>query len=127
MATFWEIAVHSVYRIFCLYFGLFVILVISHFGFDGGTLVLIASVPGLLLCILFSYLPENVMSRWADFFLDGKNKLGAYKTGSADLVDTQAYLKFIVDFETTKRSFVTSHFLLYEFEMQFYKPSIFTE
>ena len=68
MATFWERAAHSVYLMFSLYFGLFVILVISHFGFDGWTLVLIASVPGLLLCMLFSYLPVNVMSRWAEFF-----------------------------------------------------------
>ena len=42
MATSWEKAAHSVYS---LYFGI-VILVISHFGFEGGTLVLIASVLG---------------------------------------------------------------------------------
>ena len=46
MATFWERAPHSVYRVFSLYFDFFVILVISHFGFEGGTLVLLASVPG---------------------------------------------------------------------------------
>ena len=39
--TFWERAAHSVYRMLTLY-----ILVISHFGFEGGTLVMIASIPG---------------------------------------------------------------------------------
>ena len=43
VATFWERAAHLVNRMFSLYF---VILVISHFGFEGGTLVLIASAPG---------------------------------------------------------------------------------
>ena len=43
MATFRERAAHSVYRIsLCI----FVILVISHFGFEDETLVLIASVLG---------------------------------------------------------------------------------
>ena len=50
MATFWERAAHSVYRMFSLYFDI-VIVVISHFGFEGGTLVLIASVPGHCLSI----------------------------------------------------------------------------
>ena len=45
MATFWERAAHPVYHMFSLYIDI-VILVISHFGFEGGTLVLIASVPG---------------------------------------------------------------------------------
>ena len=45
MATFWGRADRSVYHIFSLYFDI-VILVISYFGFDGGTLVLIAPVPG---------------------------------------------------------------------------------
>ena len=44
MATFWERATHSVYRMFSMYFDI-VILVISHFGFKGGTLVLIALIP----------------------------------------------------------------------------------
>ena len=45
MVTIWEIAAHSVYHMFSLYFGI-VISVISHFIFWGGALVLIASVPG---------------------------------------------------------------------------------
>ena len=45
MVTFWERDAHSVYRMYSLYFNI-VILVISHFGFEGGTLVLIAPVPG---------------------------------------------------------------------------------
>ena len=45
MAPFTERAAHSVYRMFYLYFD-DVILVISHFGFEGGTFVLVASVPG---------------------------------------------------------------------------------
>ena len=48
MATFWERAAHSVYHLFSLYF-----IVISHFGFEGRTLVLIASVPGLCLSFTF--------------------------------------------------------------------------
>ena len=44
MATFWERDAHSVYSMFSLYFDI-VILVISHFGFEGVTLVLITSVP----------------------------------------------------------------------------------
>ena len=45
MATFWERATHSVHRMFFLLF-LFVALVVSHYGFEDMTLVLIASVPG---------------------------------------------------------------------------------
>ena len=49
------IAAHSVYHMFSLYIVcIFVILVVSHFGFEGGTLVLIASVPDYCLpfCLL---------------------------------------------------------------------------
>ena len=52
MATFLERAARSVYRMFSLYFDI-VILVISHFDFEGGTLVLIASVPGHCLSLTF--------------------------------------------------------------------------
>ena len=52
MATFWETAAHSVYRTFSLYFDI-VILVISHFGFEGGTLILVAPVPGHFLSFCF--------------------------------------------------------------------------
>ena len=45
MATFWERAANSVYRMFSR-LCLFVALVVSHFGFEGRTWVLIASVPG---------------------------------------------------------------------------------
>ena len=43
MATFWNIAAHSIYRLLSL-LCLFVALVVSHFGFEGRTLVLIVSV-----------------------------------------------------------------------------------
>ena len=46
-----EIAAHSVYHMFSLYFD-YVILVISRFGFEDWSWVLIASVPDL--CILFT-------------------------------------------------------------------------
>ena len=49
--NFWERAAHSADRMLFL-FCLFVILVISRFGFEGCIWVLIASVP--VLCILFS-------------------------------------------------------------------------
>ena len=52
MASFWERTAHSVYYMFSLYFNN-VILVISHFGFGGGTLVLIASVLGH--CVHFTF------------------------------------------------------------------------
>ena len=52
MATFLERAVHSVNHMFSL-LCLFVTLVASHFGFEGRTLVLIASSPGH--CLTFIY------------------------------------------------------------------------
>ena len=58
MAAFQEKALHSVYCMFSLYFDI-VILVISHFGFEGGTLVLIASVPGHWLSLTFSVIFFN--------------------------------------------------------------------
>ena len=45
MATVWEGAAYSVYRYVLFAYSLIVILVISHFGFEGRTLVLIVSVP----------------------------------------------------------------------------------
>ena len=48
MATFWERAAHLVNRRFSL-LCLFVGLVVSDFGYEGMTLVLIASVPGYCL------------------------------------------------------------------------------
>ena len=58
MATVWERAAHSVYRMFSLYLDfivfVFVILVVSHFGFEGRTLVPFASVSGHCLSFTFS-------------------------------------------------------------------------
>ena len=54
MATFWEIAAHSVKHMFSLLCP-FVVLVVSHLGFNDGNSVLIAPVPGHcfnLTCIL---------------------------------------------------------------------------
>ena len=48
MATFWEGAANSVYRMFSGF------LLISHSGFEGGTFVLIASVPDHCLSFTFS-------------------------------------------------------------------------
>ena len=53
MATFWERTTHSVNHMFSL-LCLFVSLVVSHFGFEGRTLDLIASVPGH--CLPFNFL-----------------------------------------------------------------------
>ena len=54
MATFWERAAHSLNRAFSsLRVCLFVDLVVFHFGFEGRTLVLIASVPGH--CLPFTF------------------------------------------------------------------------
>ena len=52
MATFWERAAHSSNRIFSL-LCLFVALVVSHFGFEGRTFVLIASVH--VHCLPFTF------------------------------------------------------------------------
>ena len=52
MATFWEIAAHSVDQCSLFIFTI-VILVISRFGFEGWIRVLIASVPDI--CILFTF------------------------------------------------------------------------
>ena len=52
MATFWKRAVHSVNHVFSL-LCLCVALIVSHFGFEGKTLVLIASVPGHCYFLLF--------------------------------------------------------------------------
>ena len=46
MATFWEIAAHSVNHMFPL-LCLFVVLVVSHVGFEDGNMFLIAPVPGV--------------------------------------------------------------------------------
>ena len=53
MAQFWQRTAHSVYHMFSLYFGFIVILVITHFGFEGGTLLLIAAFPVNCLCFTF--------------------------------------------------------------------------
>ena len=56
MPTFWEIAAHSVDSVnhmFSLYFDHYLILVISRFGLECWSWVLIASVPAL--CILFTF------------------------------------------------------------------------
>ena len=54
MATFLEIAAHSVDHNYVLFvFCLFVILVISRFGFEGWIWFLIASVPDF--CIIFTF------------------------------------------------------------------------
>ena len=52
MGTFWEKAAHSVNRMFSL-LCLFVALIVSHFLFESGTLVLIASAPGH--CLPFTF------------------------------------------------------------------------
>ena len=60
MATFLERDAHFVYRMLSLYFDI-IILVIYHFGFAGGTLVLIASVPDHCISCTFykAYLNDD--------------------------------------------------------------------
>ena len=58
MATFWEIAAHSVGHMFSLYLDYIVILVISRFGFRDWIWVLIASVPDL--SIHFKVFSDNL-------------------------------------------------------------------
>ena len=58
MTTFWEIAAHSVSHLFSLYLVLFVILVISHLGFEGGICHLIALVP--VHCFLITFTNDTI-------------------------------------------------------------------
>ena len=53
MATFSERAAQSFYRTLSLYFLTYCNVSYSPFGFEGGTLVLIASVPGR--CLYFTF------------------------------------------------------------------------
>ena len=55
MATFLERAAPSVYNLCSLCIWFIAILVISHFGFESGTSVLIASVPGHCLSFTFYF------------------------------------------------------------------------
>ena len=59
MATFWERAALSVNRMFSL-LCLFSALIVSDFGFEGRTLVLIASVPGQCFGIPFTFYRETL-------------------------------------------------------------------
>ena len=56
VATFLEIAAHSVDHMFSLYFD-YLFLVISRFGYESWIWVLIASVPDL--CIDFAFIQES--------------------------------------------------------------------
>ena len=73
MGTFWERAAHSVYRMFSLYFDI-VILVISHFGVEGGTLV--------GLCLSFTFYINGIeltltflqqIQLWSSMYVYGEN------------------------------------------------------
>ena len=61
MATFRERAAHSVDRYVFFVFRLFVVLVVSRFGFEGGILILNAPVPGH--CILVTSIVHKEVSR----------------------------------------------------------------
>ena len=61
MATVLEIAAHSVDHMFSFVFRLFVI-VISHSGFEGWIWVLIVSVPGICILLIFTYLTAPQLS-----------------------------------------------------------------
>ena len=58
MATFWESAAHLVNRVFSLA-CLLAALVVSHFSFEGGTLVLVVSVPDY--CLTFTFCIAKVV------------------------------------------------------------------
>ena len=79
MTTFWERAAHSVNHVFSLV-CLLVALVVSHFNFKGGTLVLVVSVPDhcltftfciakVVVVITFIYLLHRLVMREIDYFL----------------------------------------------------------
>ena len=58
MATFWEIAAHSVSNLFSLYFVYLEYLFISRFGFKSGICLLIAPVPVHCFSITFTILAQ---------------------------------------------------------------------
>ena len=60
MTTFWEIATHSVGHLFSLYCCLFVILVISHLGFERGVFHLISPVSVHCFLITFNKLVSDL-------------------------------------------------------------------
>ena len=63
MATFWEIAAHSVDHMFSLYFDYLYLLVISRFGFEGWRWVLIASVQDLIIAYFFTFITQQFLSK----------------------------------------------------------------
>ena len=66
MATFWEKAVYSVNHMLFPELCLFVDWVVSHFGFEGGTVILIAALPDHGLHFTFYY-SSNVLSKTMRF------------------------------------------------------------
>ena len=105
VATFWKTADHSVdplswpYVLFVL-FWLFVILVISRFGFEGWIWVLIASVPDL--CILFTF-------TWQD---KDSNKCQCVRTSSAFYSKFLAHVCLIYQTVTASWSLPKAKFFL---------------
>ena len=71
MATFWERAARSVYRMLFI-----VILVISHFGFEGGTLYFCIICTGLFVCCISLLLHFGVISVFL-FSYRHLNEMGA--------------------------------------------------
>ena len=70
MGTFWARAAHSVHHtcMFSLSFDLLKILVSFHFGFEGETLVLIASVSGHFLPFTLNKSVKNIFNARAQMY-----------------------------------------------------------
>ena len=67
MATCWERPAHLVSHMFSV-FWLFVMLAISHFGFEGGMVVLIAPVSGHCILVTFRMPAQNIDYGYCSIF-----------------------------------------------------------
>ena len=94
MATFWERAAHSVNHV-SSWLSLVLFLVVSYFGFEGRTLVLIASVPGY--CLPFTFYLTSIYQQTACPYMPLQCAL-AYEAPSRSIVLVSSYgLKSYLD------------------------------
>ena len=104
MTTFWiELLIRFTVCSFCILTYCTVILVISHIGFEGGTLFLIASVPGH--CLSFTF--QNVILKTLK--LNGRKLIAKKSLKNLDLDDM--WKSFKDQFVETVKSLFPYQFL----------------
>ena len=72
MATFWERAANSVFQSYFPCLCIFVVLVVSHLGFEDENLVLIALVPGHCFPFTFHTITQTCPCNIQQYFTAGK-------------------------------------------------------